>query len=157
MLILNTLKFYYKFKNEKVPEYFKKFEIKTQDEKHGRNTRYKSLISTNVTRLRLSDKSLKNNLPIVLNMTPQIALDKTATHCFTGFVNYIKNMIINSYSNICNIQNCYVCNDHRWRYSYLSFLNRFFPNLFFFSFYSFYVFFSCFLFLFFFKTDLSQY
>ena len=33
LLILNTLKFYYKFKNEKVPEYFKKFEIKTQDEK----------------------------------------------------------------------------------------------------------------------------
>ena len=110
--VLNTLKFYYKFKKETVPEYFKSFKIQTQDEKHGRNTRYKSMISTNFTRLKLSDKCLRNNLPVVLNTTPQLALDKTQTHSFNGFGNYVKNMILESYANTCTTQNCYVCNNH---------------------------------------------
>ena len=108
-LVLNTLKFYYKFKNDKVPEYFKSYTIQSLDEKHGRNTRYKSLIPANQTRLILSDRCLRNNISFVLNATPQIALDKTSTHSFHGYSTYIKNMMINSYSNHCTIQNCYVC------------------------------------------------
>ena len=52
LLDLNTLKFYYKLKKDKVPNYFKSYRIQTQSERHGRNTRYNSLISTNQTRLK---------------------------------------------------------------------------------------------------------
>jgi len=75
MLNLNTLKFYYKMKKGNIPEYFKSFTANTLDERHGRNTRHNSLIVTNRTRLKLSDKCLRNNLPVVINATPQLAID----------------------------------------------------------------------------------
>ena len=109
LLDLNTLKFYYKLRNNNVPEYFKDFKVQTQGERHGRNTRNNSLISTNRTRLKSSDKCLRNNLPVVLNSTPQVALDKVGTHSYHGFSNYIKNIMINNYSSECNIRNCYIC------------------------------------------------
>ena len=84
---LNTMKFYYKFKKGKAPEYFKSFIINTHDERHGRNTRHNHLISTNRTRLKLADKCLRNNLPLVLNSMPQLALDKVETHSYNGFPN----------------------------------------------------------------------
>ena len=109
MLNLNTLKFYYKMKKGNIPEYFKSFTANTLDERHGRNTRHNSLIVTNRTRLKLSDKCLRNNLPVVLNATPQLALDKVSTHSYHGFSNYVKNLIISNYSAECNISNCYIC------------------------------------------------
>ena len=109
ILDLNILKFFYKFKKGQVPEYFKSYQIQTQDEKHGRDTRYNWLISTNRTRLMLSDKCLRNYIPHVLNSTPQSALDKVSTHSPNGFSNYMKNIMIRNYSIHCNIANCYVC------------------------------------------------
>ena len=109
ILQLNTLKFYYKLRKEKVPEYFKSYRIQTNEERHGRNTRYNFLISTNRTRLKLSDKCLRNNLPIVLNSTPKLVLDKVETHSYTGFANYVKLTIIKDYSSQCSITNCYIC------------------------------------------------
>ena len=109
MLNLSTLKFYYKLNKGNIPEYFKSFEIHTQNERHEMNTRQNSLVLINRTRLKLSDKCLRNNLPFVLNATPEIALEKVSTHSFQGFSNYIKNMIVNKYSTECNIINCYIC------------------------------------------------
>ena len=109
MLNLNTLKFYYKMKKGNIPEYFKSFTANTLDERHGRNTRHNSLVVTNRTRLKLSDKCLRNNLSRVLNSTPQLVLDKAETHSYFGFANYAKSIFINSYSSECYIDNCFVC------------------------------------------------
>ena len=38
LIELNTLKFYFNLKKEKVPEYFKSYQVQTRDEVHGRNT-----------------------------------------------------------------------------------------------------------------------
>ena len=111
LYVMNTLKFYYKLEKGQIPDYFKSFKIQRRDEIHEKDTRYKSLIATNKTRIILTDKCLRNNLPHVLNSTPQIALDKVVTHSPNGFSKYIKDLIIKSYSNTCIIPNCYVCNN----------------------------------------------
>ena len=109
LLNLNTLKFYYKLKKDTVPDYFKNYSISRRDEMHGKNLRYGSLITTNRTRLKLSDKCLRNNISYVLNSTPQSALDKVNTHSPDGFTNYVKKIMLDSYSIQCIIPNCYVC------------------------------------------------
>ena len=109
LLELKTLKFYYNLKKGTVPEYFKTYKVQRRFEIHGRNTRNKSLIATNKTRLKLADKCLRNNIASVLHSTPQIALDKVKTHSPEGFINYVKDIILKSYSNECNTRNCYVC------------------------------------------------
>ena len=106
---LNTLKFYYKLKKGKVPAYFQSYTIQTNAERHGRDARQGSLISMIRSRIDLTDKCLRIHLPVVLNSTPQSALDKVATHSYVGFANYVKGIMINSYSAQCNINNCYVC------------------------------------------------
>ena len=103
-----TLKFYYKIKKGTIPDYFKSYKIQQRFEVHGRNTRNKSSIVTNRTRLKLSDKCVRNNLASVLLSTPQIALEKVETHCLEGFTNYVKDIMLKSYSTQCNINNCYV-------------------------------------------------
>ena len=109
LLKLNTLKFYYKLINGNIPEYFKSYHLLTQRDIHGRDTRYGFLIASNITRLHLSQKCLRNNLHLIINETPEIVLLKVQTHSYQGFSNYAKNAILNTYSTQCQIINCYIC------------------------------------------------
>ena len=109
LLKLNTLKFYYKLINGKVPEYFKSYNLHTQSNIHGRDTRYNHLIASYVTRIRLSEKCLRNNMIRIVNETSDLILSKIETHSYHGFSNYAKNEILKSYSAQCNIFNCYIC------------------------------------------------
>ena len=109
MIKLNTLKFYYKLKKNKVPFYFESYRIQSQAEIHDRDTRYNSIINRNVTRTVLQQKCLRNNLPIVVSSTPPNILDKVLTHSYNGFANYTKDRYIEAYSLDCYIENCYIC------------------------------------------------
>ena len=55
----------------------------------------------------LQKKCLKNNLPKLINDTPERVKDKINTHSLQGFINYGKNDMIHKYGNICIIQHCY--------------------------------------------------
>ena len=72
-------------------------------------TRFGHLITGNLTRVRISQKCLRNNLHIVLNETPQIVLNKALTHSYKSFSSYAKSKMIENYSSLCIIENCYVC------------------------------------------------
>ena len=109
LLKLNTIKFYFRLKQGNIPEYFQSYQIRTQQDIHGRDTRYNYLMLENVTRLRNSQKCLRNNFHNILNDTPQIVLDKVYTHTYKGFSEYAKNDIVRYYSAQCNKDNCYVC------------------------------------------------
>ena len=110
MMKHNTLKFYYKFKKNKIPSYFKNYQDLTQRQIHGRNTRLNQLIPTNITRTAIQQKCLRNYLAEVLNSTSISILDKINTHSYNGFANYAKLKYIENYSNTCLLQNCYICN-----------------------------------------------
>lgn len=106
---INVLKFYYKLQHGKLPNYFKSYQPRSQVDIHGRDTRYGFLFPTNVTRMHLSQKCLRNTIPNVLNSTPPFVLEKIHTHSYHGVSNYIKNKMINDYSYECHIENCHTC------------------------------------------------
>lgn len=105
----NVLKFYYKMINNKVPAYFKSYCVMTQQEIHGRVTRFNQLIPRNITRTVLQQKCLRNVIPELLNTTPANIVDKIHTHSYKGFSHYAKQFYISSYSSECRILGCYVC------------------------------------------------
>ena len=106
---LNIMKFYFKYKNKKVPSYFGAFEILRQIDLHGRNTRHNDRVPSIVTRTTSAQKCIRNYIPSIINSMPPNILDKIETHSFNGFVNYTKHVILDSYSLECSIENCYVC------------------------------------------------
>ena len=40
---------------------------------------------------------------------PRIITDKFVTHWYEGFKNYVKRFLLESYRELCNVQNCYIC------------------------------------------------
>ena len=76
LMKLNTLKFFYKLKNHKVPVFFEDYQVLSQGDILGRDTRYNTLISSNVTRTYTQQKCLRNYLPKILNITYPAILEK---------------------------------------------------------------------------------
>ena len=110
LMKLNTLKFYFKLKHHKVPFYFESYKVLSQEDIHGKETRFNNLIPTNVTRTVMQQNCLRQYLPPILNSTTPNILDKAMTHSYNGFSNYAKDRFIEDYKLDCQITNCYICN-----------------------------------------------
>ena len=106
---INTLKFYYELKHENVPVYFESYHVLTQEEIHGRDTRFNNLIPRNVTRTVIQQNCLRQYLPIILNSTNANILNKITTHSYNGFSNYARDRFIEEYKLECQITNSYIC------------------------------------------------
>ena len=57
------------------------------------------------------EKCIRYSIPKLLLDTPRNVTDKIQTHSYHGFSQYIKWFYIDQYSDICNIPNCFVCNN----------------------------------------------
>ena len=77
---------------------------------HDHDTRQRDLPMVARGKTSLADNSLRYLLPREIIKTPDLILDKLATHSFLGFSNYIKQYHISFYSPICEIEYCYICN-----------------------------------------------
>jgi hypothetical protein len=106
---LNMLKFYYKYVHNDLPFYFQSYNITNRFYVHNRHTRNNTQFCVPVTRLRMSQKCTRNYIATLLNNTSPAILEKVYTHCYTGFINYAKSYKIDNYSNLCNTNNCYIC------------------------------------------------
>ena len=112
LLYLNTLKFYYKLCNNKLPSYFLTYKLEPQLRIHDHFTRGNNIIPGNITRTKFAQLSLRNKLPTIINKTNKSILEKVHTHSLNGFSEYIKNKILNDYNTECNVVNCYVCHNN---------------------------------------------
>ena len=63
MLHQKALTFHYKYVNKKLPYYFDSFNITTQGSLHNYNTRQRDNVRLNRTRIKMTDKCLRNYLP----------------------------------------------------------------------------------------------
>ena len=106
---VNLLKFYQKLTNDRLPPYFDDFKLQSLGEIHSYDTRNKSVIPSIVTRTESAQDTVRNILPIILNNTDELITSKFRTHSPKGFSEYIKQSIIANYSEVCQIQNCYIC------------------------------------------------
>ena len=113
LLKLNELKFFYKYTNKMLPEYFSSanndFNFITNSSVHNHNTRQRNMLHIARTKHKYAEKCIRHSVPITVNNTPNNIKDKIYTHSLQGFSKYIKNMYIQDYSDICTIQNCYIC------------------------------------------------
>ena len=109
---LQQLKLYHKLINNQTPEYFTSLGLVFNFERHGHNTRRRNYITHRV-RCEYANHCVRNSLPNLLNNTDQIILNKTTSHSLYGFAIYVKNNILNSYKDECDIENCYICDRPR--------------------------------------------
>ena len=109
MLLLNSMKFYYKYKRNEVPYYFTSFNLHTQGSTHDYNTRQRDDIRTNRVRINLTEKCLRNYLTKTINSIPNQILNRIDTHSMEGFASAVKHHLISKYGLVCQNESCYVC------------------------------------------------
>ena len=109
MLLLNSMKFYYKYKRNELPDYFTSFNLHTQGSTHDYNTRQGDDIRTNRVRINLTEKCLRNYLPKTINSTPNQIFNRIDTHSMEGFAFTVKYHLISKYGLVCQNESCYVC------------------------------------------------
>ncbi len=113
LLKLNELKFYYKYVNDKLPEYFNKanddFNLITNNDVHEHNTRQRNRLHIIRTNHKYAEKCIRHSIPHTINNTPDIIKNKINTHSLQGYSKYIKNTYIQGYNENCTIHNCYIC------------------------------------------------
>ena len=108
IFVLNALKFYYKLKHRKLPQYF--YSMFTHNtETHEHNTRYKHITATQKPNTSSGSLCLRYFLPQLVDKTAKSIIDKVETHSLHGFSTFIKKHIIDNYKEHCEIHQCYIC------------------------------------------------
>ena len=107
---INLLKFLYKFQNNLLPKYFDEI-FTTVVPSHEYDTRTRDNERLLIPRTSSALKTVRHHLPRFIQDVPDIVKEKIYTHSFKGFTHYAKMFFVNSYSAVCAIRNCYVCNN----------------------------------------------
>ena len=113
MLLLNSTKFYYKYKHKEVPNYFASFTLHTQGSTHDYNTRQRHDIRTNRTRINLTEK-WNYYLSKTINSITNHILIRSDIHSMEELASAVKHDLISKYSMECQDDSCYIC-QHRPR------------------------------------------
>ena len=107
---MKLLQFYYRHQNNTLPDYFTyTFSIIKQRDTHAINTRNTKFLTHRVKH-KFAENCIRFQLYHLLNNINQTVIDKVNTHSEIAFKNIIKTYFLDNYQIICNIQNCYTCN-----------------------------------------------
>ncbi len=85
ILTLQELKFYYKYKHNKLPHYLQHFPIMPNSETHIYETRIQNEIHLSKTQHEYAKLCIRVNLPKIINSTPIEIISKIDTHSIQGF------------------------------------------------------------------------
>ena len=105
---LKQLEFYYNYIHQNLPLYFLYNNYITNQTPHNYDTRQRNTYM-HYAKHTFAQKYIRNSITKVINTCPTSIKDKIYTHSFKCFL-YIKHQIISSYSENCDIINCYICN-----------------------------------------------
>lgn len=103
-----ALTFYFKFKNNQLPKYFSDM-FNPQPGTHTYNTRSSLEPQYKQPKKKLPEKCVRFYIPKLIADLPNILIDKVQTHCLHGFNTYVKKHLLRQYTNLCTINNCYIC------------------------------------------------
>ena len=76
---------------------------------HEHNLRSSAQFRQENVQRQSTKKTLRLNLPLLLNSSPNELLGRTKTHSLDNFKLRVKSMYINEYQAECTKLNCYVC------------------------------------------------
>ena len=108
-LKLQELKFYFKYIHKELPSYLLNWQIIPSINIHNYNNCVKDNIHTFRAKHEFAMKCLRHSLPHTINETPDAIKNKIYTHSLHGFILDIKTCLLNNYSDICTLSNCYIC------------------------------------------------
>ena len=91
LFVLASMKFYHKFCNLLLPNFFNDWTFSIQGNVHSYATRYTHHFRANITRTYQAQKCLRNLLPSILNQFPAALINQVHTHSLHGFTNNCKN------------------------------------------------------------------
>ena len=109
ILKLQQLKFYYKFRNQKLPYYLQALPLNYNRDMHSYSTRTQNNLHVIGTKHEFAKNCIRHDVIKTVNSTPDCILDKIDTHSLNGYARYIKHYILSSYHERCLIRNCYIC------------------------------------------------
>ncbi len=123
ILKLQELKFYFKYKNNKLPYYLQNVPFKDNTSTHSHATRIQYSIHQYKPNHKYAKRCIRYDLPRVVKDTSVKIIDKVHTLSLHGFTGYIKFKFLQSYHESCTTINCYICS-RNWHlhYTLLSFL-----------------------------------
>ena len=105
---LNVLKFFYKYQNDTLPNFFNEmFDPVYPKHEHFTRQREKPVVVRGNSVA--ANRSIRFSLPQTILDTQKSIIEKVKTHSFQGFVNYAKNCFIGLYNPTCLIRNCWIC------------------------------------------------
>ena len=107
---VQCMKFWYKFVNKKLPNYFRDM-FKYNHEVHDIGTRSHDQLHLYPTRTSGARNVLRHHIPELLNTFPKYLIDKIKTHSLYSISHRIKCYLVDLYSYDCSIIDCYICNN----------------------------------------------
>ena len=107
----SCLKFVYKFKKSQLPKYFLSFQCVPRSSIHDHDTRGAEQVDTIYTRTHMAAKCIRSHLPVILNDTPAIIINKINTHSIQGFSFFIKRYYLSQYTTQCQLRGCFTCDN----------------------------------------------
>ena len=108
---VQCLKFWYKFVNKKLPNYFRDM-FEYNYELHEIGTRSHDQLHLYPTRTSGARNVLKHHIPELLNKFPKYLIDRIKTHSLYSISYNIKCYLTDLYSYNCSIIDCYICNNN---------------------------------------------
>ena len=121
----SCLKFVYMFKKRELPKYFLSFQCVPRSSVHDHDTRGASRIDNLYTRTHMAAKCIRSHLPVLLNDTPAIIIDKIDTHSIQGFSFFIKRYYLSQYTTQCQLRGCFIFNNWFFFYRIFNYITYF--------------------------------
>ena len=107
---LRQAKFFFNLMNDNMPSYFQCFKPKINI--HNYTTRRNHTYQLPRIRHEFIKKSLHYSMITLVNSLPHNLTQKCFTHSLFTFTLYIKKYFIETYSEVCAVDDCYVCNNN---------------------------------------------
>ena len=105
---VKVYKLYYKLRNNLLPAYFHTFTPFYHNDHHTHDLRY-TILRLPMTRREYFAECTKYQFLKLIRETSQTDLDRSTHSTMFQFSSYFKYSLINSYTTVCDVTNCYVC------------------------------------------------
>ena len=105
---IQCMKFFFKFKNETLPKYFRSL-FTFNHEMYQIETRNRDNLHFFSTRTGGAQNVLRHHIPTLLLKFPRQINDMVLTHSIHAYASRLKLHVVESYSNNCSNAQCYIC------------------------------------------------
>ena len=106
---LSAIKILYKYKHNKLPQYFDKLLDKPIPQ-HRYETRHAGSRPHSCPNTITASQSPKYVIPKIIDSLPESLISKIESHTIKAFSFQAKSYLLQNYNELCTVERCYICN-----------------------------------------------